>query len=80
MPVMPVDTHVFRVSSRIGLTTGAKTPLHAEKQLTALFPDELIPKAHHWMILHGRYVCKARRPQCHNCGLTTVCRYYAKLY
>jgi endonuclease-3 len=80
MPVMPVDTHVFRVSSRIGLTTGAKTPLQAEKQLTAIFPPELIPKAHHWLILHGRYVCKARNPQCQTCGLNSFCRYYAKLY
>ena len=80
MPVMPVDTHVFRVSARIGLTAGAKTVLQAEEQLTAIFPADLIPHAHHWLILHGRYVCKARKPQCQDCGLTTICRYYAKLY
>ncbi len=79
IPVMPVDTHVFRVSSRIGLTSGAKTPLSAEKQLTAAFPEELIPHAHHWLILHGRYVCKARKPRCSECGLTSVCRYYSEL-
>lgn len=80
MPVMPVDTHVFRVSSRIGLTSGAKNPLACEKQLTAIFPEEMIPHAHHWLILHGRYVCKARKPACSECGLTSICRYYAKLY
>ena len=80
LPVMPVDTHVFRVSSRIGLTTGAKTPLQAEKQLTEIFPDDLIPFAHHWLILHGRYVCKARKPMCGECGLTRICRYYGNLY
>ncbi len=75
-PVMPVDTHVFRVASRIGLTNNAKTPLQAELQLTEHFPEELISKAHHWLILHGRYVCVARKPKCEDCGLTTVCRYY----
>jgi endonuclease-3 len=79
-PVMPVDTHVFRVSSRIGLATGAKTPLQVEKQLTEIFPESLIPRAHHWLILHGRYVCMARKPKCPECGLTEICRYYAKLY
>lgn len=73
---MAVDTHVFRVSERIGLTTGSKTPLATEKQLVKHIPEELIPKAHHWLILHGRYVCKSRRPDCLNCGLTSVCRYY----
>lgn len=73
---MAVDTHVFRVSERIGLTTGAKTPLATEKELMKHIPKELVPKAHHWLILHGRYVCKARRPDCLNCGLTAVCRHY----
>lgn len=73
---MAVDTHVFRVSERIGLTTGSKSPLQTEKTLCANIPEELIPKAHHWLILQGRYVCKARRPDCLNCGLTGVCRYY----
>lgn len=73
---MAVDTHVFRVSERIGLTTGSKTPLSTERTLCRYIPDEDIPLAHHWLILHGRYVCKARRPDCLNCGLTEVCRYY----
>ncbi|MDE5725775.1 MAG: endonuclease III [Duncaniella sp.] len=75
---MAVDTHVFRVSERIGLTTGSKTPLATEKALMRHIPAEVIPKAHHWLILHGRYVCKARRPDCLNCGLTAVCRHYLK--
>lgn len=75
---MAVDTHVFRVSERIGLTTDSKTPLATEKALVKHIPEGLIPKAHHWLILHGRYVCKARRPDCLNCGLTSVCRYYQK--
>lgn len=78
-PAMAVDTHVFRVANRIGLTTRAKTPLAAEKQLVANFPENLIPLAHHWLILHGRYVCKARRPECGICGLTNVCRFYSYL-
>lgn len=73
---MAVDTHVFRVSERIGLTTGSKTPLATEKTLVKNIPEELIPRFHHWLILHGRYVCKARRPDCLNCGITDVCRYY----
>lgn len=73
---MAVDTHVFRVSERIGLTTNSKTPLATEKTLCRYIPEEIIPLAHHWLILHGRYVCKARRPDCLNCGLTSVCRYY----
>jgi endonuclease-3 len=73
---MAVDTHVFRVSERIGLTTNSKNPLQTEKTLCRHIPDELIARAHHWLILHGRYVCKARRPDCLNCGLTHVCRYY----
>jgi endonuclease-3 len=78
MPVMPVDTHVFRVASRIGLTSKAKTPLQAELQLTKNFPEELISKAHHWLILHGRYTCMARKPRCEECGLTSICKYYLK--
>jgi len=77
-PVMAVDTHVFRVSDRIGLTTGAKTPLATEMQLIKYIPEDLIPLAHHWLILHGRYTCKARRPLCEECGIRNVCRYYAK--
>lgn len=73
---MAVDTHVFRVSERIGLTTGSRTPLATEKTLCENIPKEVIPKAHHWLILHGRYVCKARKPDCLNCGLTRVCRYF----
>lgn len=75
---MAVDTHVFRVSERIGLTTNSKNPLTTEKALVKNIPEELIPMAHHWLILHGRYVCKARRPDCLNCGLTPFCRYYIK--
>ncbi|MCC8072057.1 MAG: endonuclease III [Bacteroidales bacterium] len=73
---MAVDTHVFRVSDRIGLTTRCKTPLATERALMRHLPEEIVPKAHHWLILHGRYVCKARRPLCLECGLTQVCRYY----
>ena len=71
---MPVDTHVFRVADRL---TGAKTPLQTEMQLTEGFPPEVLPLAHHWLILHGRYVCTARKPHCEACGLTPWCRYYA---
>lgn len=78
-PNMAVDTHVFRVSARIGLTTRAKTPLQAEKQLVAHLPKELIHKAHHWLILHGRYVCLARKPLCDACGLQRACKYYSEL-
>jgi endonuclease-3 len=77
-PNMAVDTHVFRVSARIGLTVGAKTPLAAEKQLTQWIPVDLIHKAHHWLILHGRYVCVARNPKCGICGLRPACKYYQK--
>lgn len=73
--VMPVDTHVFRVAARIGLTTNAKTPLQTELQLTKHIPPELLPLAHHWLILHGRYVCVARKPHCAECGIADVCRY-----
>lgn len=75
---MAVDTHVFRVSERIGLTTGSRTPLETERALVANIPEEQIPMAHHWLILHGRYTCKARNPDCLNCTLTEVCRYYQK--
>lgn len=75
---MAVDTHVFRVSERIGLTTGSRTPLETERQLVKHIPASLVARAHHWLILHGRYVCKARRPDCLNCGLKTACRYYNK--
>lgn len=76
-PTMAVDTHVFRVSNRIGLTTNSKTPLATEKELVKHIPEELIPKAHHWLILHGRYVCLARKPKCESCGLTPWCKYFA---
>lgn len=75
-PAMAVDTHVFRVSARIGLTKNAKNPLEAEKQLIKYIPENVIPKAHHWLILHGRYVCKARKPNCEECGITSICDYY----
>jgi len=75
-PVMAVDTHVFRVSERIGLTTNSKNPLETEKQLIKYIPKSKIPIAHHWLILHGRYVCIARKPKCNECGLKDFCRYY----
>lgn len=75
---MAVDTHVFRVSERIGLTTDSRTPLTTERTLMKYIPAEIVPKAHHWLILHGRYVCKARRPLCMDCILKDVCRYYKK--
>ena len=78
-PTMAVDTHVFRVSNRIGLTTNSKTPLETELTLIKYIPEHLIPKAHHWLILHGRYVCTARKPQCATCGLAPYCRYFAAL-
>ncbi len=77
-PAMAVDTHVFRVSDRIGLTTRSKNPLQTEKELVKHIPEEMIPLAHHWLILHGRYVCVARKPKCDECGIKKVCRYYAK--
>jgi endonuclease-3 len=75
-PVMAVDTHVFRVSARIGLTHNAKTPLDCEKQLVSHFSADILPLAHHWLILHGRYVCKARKPLCQKCGIKNICHYY----
>jgi endonuclease-3 len=77
-PNMAVDTHVFRVSARLGLTSNATTPLAAEKQLIKNIPAELVHKAHHWLILHGRYTCLARSPKCAECGLQSICKYYAK--
>lgn len=76
--VMPVDTHVFRVSARIGLSRNAKTPLQTELQLEKNIPSHLLPLAHHWLILHGRYVCVARAPKCGECGLTPWCKFYAE--
>ena len=75
-PALAVDTHVFRVSARIGLTSGAKTPLQTEQQLVKHIPENLRSIAHHWLILHGRYVCMARKPKCTACGLQSVCRFY----
>lgn len=78
-PTMAVDTHVFRVSKRLGLVTqNAKTPLGVEKQLVKNIPEEHIPKAHHWLILHGRYTCLARKPQCEKCEITHFCRWFEK--
>jgi endonuclease-3 len=77
-PVIAVDTHVFRVSARIGLTKNAKTPLQCEEQLTKHFPKNLLSKAHHWLILHGRYVCTARAPHCNECGIKDYCDYFFK--
>ncbi len=79
-PAMAVDTHVFRVSNRIGLTTNSKTPLATEKELVRYIPPQLIPIAHHWLILHGRYVCQARIPKCEKCGLQSYCKYYCTTY
>ncbi len=77
-PTMAVDTHIFRVSERLGLTTNSKNPFQTEKALVKYIPAELIPKAHHWLLLHGRYVCQARKPQCETCGLASYCRYFSK--
>ena len=79
IPAMPVDTHVFRVANRIGLTSNAKNPLQSEIQLLKLFPKEKLNIAHHWLILHGRYVCKSRRAECEKCGITNFCKSYKKL-
>lgn len=78
-PNMAVDTHVFRVSARLGLTTNATTPLATEKQLIKHFPKEFVFRAHHWLILHGRYICTARSPKCNICGLRPACKFYNKL-
>lgn len=77
-PTMAVDTHIFRVSERLGLTTNSKNPLQTEKALVKYIPKDVIPKAHHWLLLHGRYICQARKPQCDKCGLNEYCRYFIK--
>ena len=77
-PAMAVDTHVFRVANRIGLTNDSKTPFETEKKLVANIPADLLPKAHHWLILHGRYVCTARSPKCSECGIAPYCKHYNK--
>ncbi len=77
-PAMAVDTHVFRVSRRLGLTTGSKTPLDTEKQLMKYIPEEYVATAHHWLILHGRYTCIARNPKCDICGLKDLCKAWEK--
>lgn len=74
MPAMPVDTHVFRVSNRIGLTSNSKTPFQTEKELVKYIPGHLLPIAHHWLILHGRYICTARSPHCTQCGISSWCK------
>ena len=80
-PTMAVDTHVFRVSKRIGLATQtAKTPLEVEKQLIRHIPEEDVPLAHHWLILHGRYTCLARKPKCEECAIAPWCKYYEKTF
>jgi endonuclease-3 len=75
-PALAVDTHVFRVAARIGLTENARNPLETERQLLRYLPEDIIPVAHHWLILHGRYVCIARKPKCDECGLKALCKYY----
>lgn len=77
-PTMAVDTHVFRVANRIGLTNNSKTPLATERTLTRNIPSELIPRAHHWLILHGRYVCVARNPKCNECGICQFCKFFTQ--
>ena len=77
-PAMAVDTHVFRVAERIGLTHGSKTPFETEKKLVRNIPEDKIARAHHWLILHGRYICKARKPLCDQCGVTAYCRYFVE--
>ena len=77
-PTMAVDTHIFRVANRIGLTKNAKNPFDSEKQLTKYLPEHIIPKAHHWLLLHGRYTCQARKPKCDQCGLKSICRYFSQ--
>ena len=79
IPAMPVDTHVFRVSNRIGLTNQSKTPLETEKELVKYIPEHLLAIAHHWLILHGRYVCTAHKPHCAACGINNYCDYYHQL-
>ncbi|MBR3987651.1 MAG: endonuclease III [Bacteroidales bacterium] len=76
LPALAVDTHVFRVANRIGLTKNSKNPLQTERELTKHIPPEKIPIAHHWLILHGRYVCQARKPHCTECGIADICIYF----
>lgn len=76
LPALAVDTHVFRVANRIGLTKNSKNPLQTERELTKHIPPEKIPIAHHWLILHGRYVCQARKPHCAECGISDICNFY----
>jgi len=78
-PAMPVDTHVFRIAARLGLTVNSKTPHETEKQLVKFIPENLLPIAHHWLILHGRYICIARKPKCEQCGLRPYCSFYSDL-
>lgn len=78
-PSMPVDTHVFRVANRIGLVNDTKTPLETEKQLVKNIPSSVLSTAHHWLILHGRYVCVARKPKCGECGISAYCKYFERL-
>src|ERR1700749_741181 len=80
LPAIAVDTHVFRVANRIGLTTNAKTPLAVEKQLLKYLPPDVLRIAHHWLILHGRYVCLARNPKCEICPINWFCKYYAQTH
>ena len=75
---MPVDTHVFRVANRIGITTNAKNPLESELQLLKVFPKKILSIAHHWLILHGRYICKSRKPECDKCHITNICKYFTR--
>ncbi len=78
LPAMAVDTHVFRVSNRIGLTDNSKSPLETERELVKYIPERLLTRAHHWLILHGRYICIARKPKCGICGLRDWCKYYQR--
>ena len=77
-PAMPVDTHVFRVANRIGLTKNSKNVLETERTLVAHLPQDVLSKAHHWLILHGRYICQSRKPKCEECGIVGICDYYRK--
>lgn len=76
LPALAVDTHVFRVANRIGLTKNSKSPLQTERELVKYIPEDKIPIAHHWLILHGRYVCQARKPHCTECGISGLCDYF----
>ena len=78
IPAMPVDTHVFRVANRIGITKNAKNPLESELQLLKVFPKKILSIAHHWLILHGRYICKSRKPDCDKCQIKDICKYFTR--